>query len=191
MNTRLFLLLALCVGLCWGCVSAPKKPSPEPEFAMETFLPPPILDLGPKTHSGFEPVNESKEPNTKASILPPPQESVHFEFNQSKPNDREWDVLKNHGEYLLQNPNVRARLEGNTDENGSDEYNLQLGQKRAQAVKDSLIKMGVEDERLEPKSWGKTQPLNPAHQREAWRQNRRVDIRYFETNSISKETNSK
>ena len=109
MNTRLFLLLALCVGLCWGCVSAPKKPSPEPEFAMETFLPPPILDLGPKTHSGFEPVNESKEPNTKASILPPPQESVHFEFNQSKPNDREWDVLKNHGEYLLQNPNVRAK----------------------------------------------------------------------------------
>jgi len=180
MRTRLYLLLALCVTLCWGCVSPPRKTTLEPELAFETILPPPVVDLGPKTRT--RPVSTAQvkeEAPTPPPALTPPQTSLHFEFNQFSILPNDLDVLKFHAEYLRSSPSVRARLEGNTDEFGSDEFNLQLGKKRANAVKDSLVNMGVQKDRLDVTSLGKSRPVNTAHNKEAWRQNRRVDVRYL------------
>ena len=69
-------------------------------------------------------------------------------------------------------------IQGNTDERGSSEYNLSLGQKRAEAVRRSLSLMGVSDEQLEAVSLGKEKPRNPGHNEEAWAENRRSDMLY-------------
>ncbi len=187
MKTRLYTLLLLCTLLCWGCVS-PQHPTREvPAFVMETFLPPAIVGWGPQLQAGEGSVPERSQSSDSSSLLGAPQESLHFQFNQTSTLASDLRVLKAHGEFLLQRPGLSAILEGHTDEYGSIDYNLVLGEKRAQSVKDSLINMGVQGERLEVKSLGKSQPMAAGHNKEAWRQNRRVDIRYLSNNLPSKE----
>jgi len=187
MKIRFITLLVLCTLLCWGCMS-PQHPTRQvPAFAMETFLPPAIVGWGPRPQAG-EGSSPDRSPSfDSSSLLGAPQESLHFQFNQISPMASELGALKAHGEFLLQRPGLSAIVEGHTDEFGSNDYNLVLGVKRAQSVKDSLINMGIEGERLEVKSLGKSQPMVMGHNREAWRQNRRVDIRYLNNNPSSKE----
>ena len=187
MKTRLSTLLVLCTLLCWGCASQQHPTRQVPTFVMETFLPPAIVGWAPQAQAGEGSRPEGRPPGGNSSLLGAPQESLHFQFNQISPMASELGVLKAHGEFLLQRPGLSAILEGHTDEFGSDDYNLVLGEKRAQSVKDSLINMGIEGERLEVKSHGKSQPLVTGHNKEAWRRNRRVDIRYLNNNPASKE----
>ncbi len=187
MKIRLYTLLVLCTLLCWGCAS-PQHPARQvPTFVMETFLPPAVVGWAPHAQVGEGSRTERSPPSGNSSLLGSPQESLHFQFNQISPMASELGALKAHGEFLLQRPGLSAIVEGHTDEFGSNDYNLVLGVKRAQSVKDSLINMGIEGERLEVKSLGKSQPMVKGHNREAWRQNRRVDIRYLNNNPSSKE----
>lgn len=113
------------------------------------------------------------DPNSPLS-----QRSVYFAFNRYTVADDYQSLLQQHAEYLKQNPQRRILIQGNTDERGTSEYNLALGQKRAEAVRRALSLMGVSDAQMEAVSLGKEKPKALGHDEESWSQNRRADIVY-------------
>ena len=87
-------------------------------------------------------------------------------------------MLSAHAGYLTRNLNTRIVLEGNADERGSTEYNIALGQKRAEAVRKSLSLRGVANKQMEAISYGKERPKATCHDESCWQENRRADIVY-------------
>jgi peptidoglycan-associated lipoprotein len=106
------------------------------------------------------------------------QRSVYFEFDDSAVRSQDQALLQAHGKYLATNRGVRAKIEGNCDERGSREYNLALGQRRAQSAKNVLKVLGVDDSRVEVVSFGEDKPAAAGHDEASWAKNRRADIRY-------------
>jgi peptidoglycan-associated lipoprotein len=104
--------------------------------------------------------------------------SVYFDFDQFVVKNEYMSVLENHGKFLASNPKVSVRIEGNADEKGSSEYNLALGQKRAEAVAKALKIMGVKDAQMEAVSLGEEKPKATGHDEASHAQNRRADIAY-------------
>jgi peptidoglycan-associated lipoprotein len=102
---------------------------------------------------------------------------VYFDFDQYALTAETRAVLLAHAEKLKADP-VHVRLEGHTDERGSREYNMALGEKRAKAVRDFLVAQGVDPSLLEVISYGEEQPVATGHNEAAWAQNRRVEIKY-------------
>src|SRR5262249_51648906 len=87
-------------------------------------------------------------------------------------------LVEAHARYLQQTRTARVTLQGHADERGSREYNIALGQKRADAVKRMMTLMGVQDVVIETVSFGMEKPRNQGHDEAAWAENRRVDIVY-------------
>ena len=106
------------------------------------------------------------------------QRSVYFDFDQAQLKPAAASLLEMHGKYLASNPAVKIRIEGNTDEAGGEEYNLALGQRRAQSVVTALKVFGAKDTQMEAISFGKTQPKAMGHDEAAHAQNRRADLAY-------------
>jgi peptidoglycan-associated lipoprotein len=104
--------------------------------------------------------------------------SVYFDFDQSALKPEFMPVVEMHGKFLSTHPNVFIKVEGNTDEQGGAEYNLALGQKRAQVVANALKLYGARDSQLEAISFGKEKPKALGHDDDARAQNRRVDLAY-------------
>jgi peptidoglycan-associated lipoprotein len=103
---------------------------------------------------------------------------VYFDFDSYTVRDDGKPVVENHSAYLTKNTSRKVLLQGNTDERGGTEYNLALGQKRAEAVRKSMVALGVSDGQLEAVSLGKEKPKADGHDEAAWSQNRRTDIVY-------------
>ncbi|MHB8252486.1 MAG: peptidoglycan-associated lipoprotein Pal [Acidiferrobacter sp.] len=103
---------------------------------------------------------------------------VHFRFDSSAISASNAKIVKQNASYLEAHPNVRVRLEGNTDERGTAQYNMALGQRRADAVKNMLEVLGVSGKQLATISFGKSRPLALGHNRAAWAQNRRTYFNY-------------
>jgi len=103
-------------------------------------------------------------------------EAVYFDFDQWSIREDQEDVLQKNAEWLKANLKVKVRLEGHCDEKGTAEYNLALGQKRAEAAKAFLESLGITTPRISTISYGKERPLDPGHNEAAWAKNRRVDI---------------
>jgi len=103
---------------------------------------------------------------------------IYFEFDSSRVQSEYRDVLRRHAEYLTRYDDVEVRLEGHTDERGSREYNIGLGERRAEAVRDVLRAFGVGREQLETVSYGEELPAVDESNEAAWAKNRRVEIRY-------------
>jgi len=103
-----------------------------------------------------------------------PLEDVYFEFDQFTVTDSARAVLARHSEWLKARPAAKVTVEGHCDERGTTEYNLALGDKRARAVRDELVKLGVPAERLQAISLGKERPKDSGHNEAAWTQNRRA-----------------
>ena len=104
--------------------------------------------------------------------------SIYFDFDSFVVKDEYRPLVEAHARYLQQNRNARMTIQGNTDERGSREYNIALGQKRADAVKRMMTLMGVQEVIVETVSFGKEKPRNMGHDEAAWAENRRVDIIY-------------
>jgi len=104
--------------------------------------------------------------------------SVFFEFDDFSIKKEYVPVVENHSKYLTTNPKLTVRLEGNADERGGREYNLALGQKRAEAVARSMKLFGSKDAQIEAVSFGSEKPKAIGHDETSWAQNRRVDITY-------------
>ena len=106
------------------------------------------------------------------------QRSVYFDFDSYAVREDGKSVVTNHSGYLTKNTSRNILIQGNTDERGGAEYNLALGQKRAEAVKRSMVALGVADGQIEAVSLGKEKPKATGSNEEAWAQNRRADIVY-------------
>jgi peptidoglycan-associated lipoprotein len=103
---------------------------------------------------------------------------VYFDFDSYVIKPEFQSLLEAHARFLKANPSRKVVLEGHTDERGGREYNLALGQKRAEAVRRALALLGVSDSQMEAVSFGKEKPAVEGHNEEAWAKNRRVEISY-------------
>ena len=117
-----------------------------------------------------DPLNDPKSPLA--------QRSVYFALDSYSVAPQYDQMLSAHANYLMSHQNRNIVVEGNTDERGSSEYNLALGQKRSEAVISKLKLLGVPATRMEAVSFGKEKPLAKGSNEEAWAKNRRADIRY-------------
>ena len=123
------------------------------------------------TPGGMSPL---KDPNNILS-----KRSVYFEFDSFVVEDKYKSLIDAHARYMAANRSAKVTLQGNTDERGSREYNIALGQKRADAVKRAMTLMGVQEIAVETVSFGKEKPRREGHDEGSWAENRRVDILYF------------
>jgi peptidoglycan-associated lipoprotein len=117
--------------------------------------------------------DELRNPN---SILS--KRSVYFDFDSFVVRDDYRPVVEAHARYLQAHRTARMTIQGNTDERGSREYNIALGQKRADAVKRMMLLLGAQESQIETVSFGEERPKNPGHDESAWAENRRDDILY-------------
>jgi len=104
--------------------------------------------------------------------------SVYFDFDSYTVRDDGKPVVENHSAYLNKNKSRKILIQGNTDERGGTEYNLALGQKRAEAVRKSMNSLGVSDSQMEAVSLGEEKPKATGSNESAWAENRRADIVY-------------
>jgi peptidoglycan-associated lipoprotein len=104
--------------------------------------------------------------------------SIYFDLDSDSVTESSKPVVKAHASYLVANPSIKATIQGNTDERGSREYNLALGQRRAEAVKKLLNVLGVNNGQMEAVSFGEEKPRAQGHDETAWAENRRADIQY-------------
>jgi peptidoglycan-associated lipoprotein len=105
--------------------------------------------------------------------------TVYFEFDSAEIKPEFAALIAAHGRHMGQTPTLRIRLEGNTDERGSPEYNIGLGERRAQAVKQALILQGGRADQMVTVSYGQERPAAAGHSEDAWAKNRRVEIVYL------------
>jgi len=106
-------------------------------------------------------------------------ENLLFDFDSYQIKPSEQPKIAKVAEFMKSNPSVRLVTEGHCDERGSNEYNLALGEHRAAAVRAALISMGIDPSRITTKSYGEEMPLDPGHNEEAWRVNRRVEFAFY------------
>ena len=114
--------------------------------------------------------------NDPSSILA--KRSIYFDLDSYVVKDEYKSVIDAHGKYLASRPDRKVLIQGNTDERGGSEYNLALGQKRADAVRRALALQGVPESQMEAVSFGKEKPKAMGSNEEAWKENRRADIAY-------------
>jgi peptidoglycan-associated lipoprotein len=139
---------------------------------------------GGETKAAVSPpaVNALPPPAPPPAPPPPPpqpdlsQHSVYFDFDQSGIKPEGQQVIANWASYLLAHPTMHARVEGNCDERGTREYNIGLGERRANAVANALEAKGVAAAQLDIISYGKEHPVAPGHDEQSWARNRRADL---------------
>ena len=102
-----------------------------------------------------------------------PLTDIHFDYDDFTIRPQEGEVLRTNARWLTDHGSTRVQVEGHTDERGSEEYNLALGAKRAQAAKDYLTTLGVSSDRISTLSYGKELPVCTEHSDDCWAQNRR------------------
>ncbi len=117
-----------------------------------------VMQLSPEEQAGLDLVNAG--------------DRVFFEYDKSTFSAEGEATLRAQGELLLNAPGVTVTIEGHCDERGTREYNIALGERRAEAVKGFLVSLGVEAERISTISYGKERPVVAGHDEESWRQNR-------------------
>ena len=129
------------------------------------------------------PVDLTKQQGTGMSALKDPnnilsKRSIFYDFDKFDVRDEYRGLVEAHAKYLRDNPGAKMLIQGNTDERGSREYNVGLGQRRSDGVKKLLMLLGAKESQIESVSLGEEKPRSEGHDEQAWTQNRRCDILY-------------
>ncbi len=103
--------------------------------------------------------------------------TIYFDFDKSDLQPNAIDVLKKIGAWLTKNPDKKIRIEGHCDERGTDEYNIALGERRAQSARNYLSTMGIPMQNVSTLSFGEEKPADPGHSETAWSKNRRAEFK--------------
>lgn len=163
------------VNLLVACASekAPvtAAPAPAPAPVVEQAAPAPAPAPAPVPVVAVDPLNDP------SSILA--KRSVYYAFDVDAVPEADKPMLQAHAKYLSEHPNRKVELSGNADERGSNEYNLALGQRRADGVKKLLELGGAQASQLTTVSYGEEKPKATGHDEASWSQNRRTDINYL------------
>ena len=146
------------------------KVEPKPAEPIKTAEPAPTT--APITEAPTS-VNPLKDPNNILS-----KRSVYFDYDKDDIKAEYRPLLEAHAKYLTSHADAKIAVQGNTDERGSREYNLALGQRRSVAVKKVLNVLGVGDKQIETVSYGEEKPQSTGHDEASWAKNRRADIIY-------------
>jgi len=101
---------------------------------------------------------------------------IHFEFDKYDIRREDEEILRENAAWLKKNPKMKIQIEGHCDERGTAEYNLALGERRANMTKKYLLSLGIISDRISTISYGEEKPLDPGHNEEAWAKNRRAHI---------------
>ena len=123
--------------------------------------------------AGMKGMDPRKDPASPLS-----KRSIYFDFDSFVVKDEYRTIIEAHAAYLMKHPSSRAILQGNADSRGSREYNLALGQKRAESVRRAMTVIGVQDEQLEAVSFGEEKPRALGDTEQDYAENRRTDIVY-------------
>jgi peptidoglycan-associated lipoprotein len=116
------------------------------------------------------------DPRVKSGPLA--RRSIYYDYDQFDIKDEYRALVEAHAKYLRDNPGAKMLIQGNTDERGSREYNVGLGQRRSDGVKKMLMLLGARDNQIESVSLGEEKPQSDGHEESAWSKNRRSDILY-------------
>ena len=133
--------------------------------------PPPVQSAAPAPAPA--PVTSSILPGSAEDFRVNVGDTVHFGYNEYNVQDNDKAVLGRQAQWLAKYPSVRVSVEGHADERGTREYNLALGARRANAVKEYLVSQGVSNARVETVSYGKERPVCTQSDEACWAQNRR------------------
>ena len=118
-----------------------------------------------------------KEPGIEGEVFETKLlKDIYFEFDKYEIRREDEAVLKENAAFLKNNPKMKVQIEGHCDERGTVEYNLALGERRANYAKKYLVSLGIAPDRISTISYGKERPLDPGHNEEAWAKNRRAHI---------------
>lgn len=139
---------------------------------------PQASDASPRAVTGVTSVAPVVADHLNPNSLISTQRSVYFDYDKFEVKSQFAPVVERQGKYLAGKSGLAIRVEGHADERGGREYNLALGQKRAEAVVRALKVYGVTDKQMEPVSFGKEKPKAMGHDEAAWAENRRVDLAY-------------
>jgi len=158
MQKRILLVVIVCTAIFMGC---PKKAEIKPE------------------ESAKAPVQQ-EEPKAVPSPAMPAEaitlKSVNFDFDSSNIRSKDAEILKENAKMIKANQDVKMVLEGNCDERGTNEYNMALGERRANSVKAYLLTLGIDAGRLSSVSYGEEKPVCTESDESCWWKNRRVDL---------------
>lgn len=170
-RTFLTLLIAVFIAAC-STSSGSKKESAAVE------------DQGTSASSGsVQSYGTGKESSFGISSLDDPDSPlakriIYFEYDSSEVQPQYREVIEAHAKYLADNPDAVLSLEGHADERGSREYNLALGERRAQGVKNQMTVLGASPAQIRTVSYGEERPVAEGHDEASWSQNRRVELVY-------------
>jgi peptidoglycan-associated lipoprotein len=173
-NTALALATAVSAALLLSACSS-QPPAPEQGPATVSDGKSTSAAAAPVTAQGVDPYSLAalKDPNSAVY-----KRSVFFDYDQYVIKDEFKALIEAHGKLLVKNPKVKMLIQGNADERGSREYNLALGQKRAEAVKKALMLQGATEGQIESVSLGEEKPRCTESAESCWSQNRRGDMLY-------------
>lgn len=165
------LFSTLLVSLLAGCAGQDVKDQPKAAVEDRT-----ATQAGADTKSAGQQsvtANPLKDPNNILS-----KRSVYYDFDKSDVKDEYKPMVEAHSKYLIGNKAAKVAVQGNCDERGSREYNLALGNRRADSVRKIMNVMGASDSQIEVVSFGEEKPRAACHDESCWKENRRSDIVY-------------
>ena len=173
------LIVAVISGMLAACASDPAQ---EQDGAKVEERKPTVVDRQP-VKPAEDPTKGLRDESVDSSALRDPKSilskrSIFFDYDSNIVKDEYKPLVTAHAQYLQKNPRARMRIEGNADDRGSREYNLALGQRRSDAIKQMLQLLGAKAEQIEAVSFGEEKPKCSDASESCWSQNRRGDIAY-------------
>jgi len=160
-------------------ISYPEEELPPPPDAVSKEKTGEISAVSPKQAPTEEQISIPEPPPLRQQARPADAselQMINFEFDSSEITSEARGILDKNAQWLTENPSVLIQVEGHCDERGSTEYNFNLGQRRANSVRDYLIGKGVAPEKIHTISYGEERPLDPGSSEEAWAKNRRAQF---------------
>jgi peptidoglycan-associated lipoprotein len=189
-NKALYVFIASSVFLvALACGGKPDRPpattsGPPPSIPTTTTTAPVVAETGSSSAAENEDLRSMNDPDeiytrTLEDInADSPLQDIHFEFDSAALSSEARAILDQHAEWLRGYSTVTLLIEGHCDERGTVEYNLALGERRANAAYNYLMSLGITASRLKTISYGKEFPLDPGHTEEAWAKNRRAHFEF-------------
>ena len=170
-KTRILAAALVAAAVLAGCKSTPLNEVPvEDKNAQPAQQQQPVQSQVTQVNTGAD-QGTDQGPRNVARI-------IYFDFDSNVIKPEYQAIIDGHARFLKANPKRHVFIEGHTDERGTREYNLALGQRRSEAVRSALKLLGVQDSQIEAVSFGKEKPVDPASNEEAWAKNRRAEIVY-------------
>lgn len=169
--TRFHLVAALAVSFgVSACGSNPQRDQDMIDATQQRAVVQPVTIDGVMDGSQID-------PNSIAGRAPL-ERVIYFDYDKAELRPEYLEIVAQHGRFMAENPDARVRLEGHTDERGTREYNIALGEQRASTISRMLQLQGVNTVQLRTVSYGEELPVDEAHNTDAWAKNRRVNVIY-------------